>query len=50
MKSTIITLLLTLTFIFGITACENEGSAEKAGKQIDNALEQAKEKFEEATE
>lgn len=33
-----------------ITGCEQEGSAEKAGKQIDQAFDTVKEKVHEATE
>ncbi len=36
-------------FAFGITGCKKEGTAEKAGKEVDQALESAKEKLEEAT-
>ena len=40
---------LTITFmIFTITACEKEGAAEKAGKEIDRAMERAKQKLDEA--
>lgn len=36
---------LTITFmIFTISACEKEGTAEKAGKEIDRAMERAKQK------
>lgn len=35
-----------LSFI--LVGCEKQGSAEKAGKQLDNAVEEASEKIEEA--
>lgn len=31
-------------FCFGIVGCEKEGGAEKAGKQLDNALDSVKKK------
>jgi hypothetical protein len=37
-------------FSFGFIGCNNEGPAEKAGKNIDQAFDSAKEKVEEATE
>ncbi len=43
-------ILCAIAFIaFGITGCKQEGTAEKAGKEVDQALESAKEKLEEAT-
>lgn len=61
MKKNIFTLLLVTTFALAIIGCENEGSAEKAGKEIDkvmekaeketkNAIDTVKEKIEEAKE
>ena len=42
--------LCAIAFIaFGITGCKQEGTAEKAGKEVDQALESGKEKLEEAT-
>jgi hypothetical protein len=41
---------LAMTFmIFATAACEKEGSAEKAGKEIDRAMENAKKKLDDAT-
>jgi len=41
---------LAITFmIFTTAACEKEGSAEKAGKEIDRAMKNAKKKLDEAT-
>jgi hypothetical protein len=41
---------LAITFmIFATAACEKEGSAEKAGKEIDRAMENAKKKLDDAT-
>ncbi|MGD2082057.1 MAG: hypothetical protein PVF91_03775 [Chromatiales bacterium] len=36
--------------ILGIAGCEQEGPAEKAGKQIDQAMEESAESLEEATD
>ena len=35
-------------FVIGLWGCEQEGPAEKAGKQIDQSIEKAGEKIEEA--
>ena len=35
--------------VFSTAACEKEGTAEKAGKEIDRALDSAKEKINETT-
>jgi hypothetical protein len=35
--------------LISAVACEKEGTAEKAGKEIDRALDSAKEKLDEAT-
>ena len=41
---------LAITFmIFSTAACEKEGGAEKAGKEIDKAMESAKKKLDETT-
>lgn len=45
----IVTAISCVLLIFSAVACEKEGSAEKAGKQVDQALDDAKKKFEEAT-
>lgn len=40
----IVTLLLIATLTLPLMGCKEEGSAEKAGKKIDQAVEDAKEK------
>ena len=47
-KVFVIGLAITL-MIFTTAACEKEGSAEKAGKEIDKAMDSAKKKLDEAT-
>ncbi len=43
-------ILCAIAFIaFGITGCKQEGTAEKAGKEVDKSIESAKEKLEEVT-
>lgn len=42
----LITILAILALTFALTACEKEGPAEKAGKEIDQAMEKTKEKVE----
>ena len=43
-------ILFAIAFIaFGITGCKEKGTAEKAGKEVDKAIDSAKEKLEEAT-
>jgi predicted small secreted protein len=39
---------LVAAFAFTLAACEQEGPAERAGKTLDNAVEQAGEKIENA--
>ena len=46
----ILILCISSFFIFTFIGCENEGPAENAGKQIDQAVDSAKESVEEATE
>jgi hypothetical protein len=41
-------LVLALVFTFGPVACEKEGPAEKAGKKVDETMEKAADKAEEA--
>ncbi|MCP3907087.1 MAG: hypothetical protein GY712_03630 [Oceanicoccus sp.] len=41
MRQKIVVLFLSAIFAFATTGCENEGSAEKAGKEIDKAYEKA---------
>jgi predicted small secreted protein len=46
----IIAVILAVSFLLtAAVACEKEGTAEKAGKEIDRAFDSAKEKFNEAT-
>ena len=46
----VVIICFALTFlVFSTAACEKEGSAEKAGKDIDRALDNAKKKYDEAT-
>jgi predicted small lipoprotein YifL len=45
-KSTTLIALATLMFL--LTACEKEGPAEQAGKNIDQAVEQIQEKADDA--
>jgi len=47
-KKALLSLLTVSTLAFGLAACEKEGPAERAGKQIDNATETAGEKIQEA--
>lgn len=48
MKSRILNLALIAAFAGALVACENEGPAERAGKQIDESIEKAGEKIEQA--
>lgn len=41
---------LLLTTLIGLTACQEKGPAEKAGEQIDNAVEEMGDKIEDATD
>lgn len=43
------TLCAIACFAFGIAGCGEKGTAEKAGREVDKAVDSAKEKFEEAT-
>ena len=43
-------LCISSLLVFSSIGCENEGPAEKAGKQLDEAVDTFKEKAEEATE
>ena len=49
LKSKAALLCLLVVFVLFATACEKEGTAEKAGKKIDEAVSSAKEKIDEAT-
>lgn len=42
--------LFTLALVFGLVACDKPGPAEKAGKEIDNAVEKASDKIEQVAE
>jgi hypothetical protein len=45
-------LLMIMAVVFliaGVYGCEKEGPAEKAGKKLDQAMEDAKDKLDEAT-
>ena len=46
----IIIIVAMASFIFVITGCEKEGSAEKAGKKVDQTLDSIKKKIDEAKE
>ncbi len=41
MERKVFMLLLSAIFAFAIMGCENEGSAEKSGKEIDKAFNKA---------
>lgn len=47
-KTQILTLLFSLAL--GVAACEQEGPAERAGEEIDEAVEKAGDKMEEAAD
>ena len=47
MKRGIFVLFLSVFLSFLLTGCENEGSAEKAGKEIDKASQKVEKKAEE---
>jgi TATA-box binding protein (TBP) (component of TFIID and TFIIIB) len=44
----IIIIVAMTSLIFVITGCENEGSAEKAGKKVDQTLDSIKKKIDDA--
>ena len=46
----IFTLLLVAIFSYAITGCEKQSEAEKAGNEIGDAIEEAKDDVKEATE
>lgn len=48
MNARIATVAVTAALAFALAACEKEGPAERAGKEIDQAVEQAGDKVEEA--
>ena len=43
-------LLITIILTLGLTGCEKEGTAEKMGKQLDQAVEETKEDLQQAKE
>ena len=43
-------ILLALAAAFVLSACDNEGPAERAGEKLDNAVENAGDKLEDATD
>lgn len=45
-----ILVVIFITAIFGLTACEQKGAAEKAGQKIDRATENAGKKIDQATD
>lgn len=45
----IVTLMATGAIVFGLTACGKEGPAQTAGKQIDQAVENLKQKTQDIT-
>jgi hypothetical protein len=49
-RSKILSLLLIVLLLVTFVACEQEGPAEKAGKKIDETMEEAGDKMEEAGE
>jgi hypothetical protein len=49
LKSKALLLFSLLVLALATVACEKEGGAEKAGKQIDKALDTAKDKIHDAT-
>jgi hypothetical protein len=48
LKKTLL-VLLSFFFIVSVTGCEQEGTAEKAGKEVDKAFNTAKDKIHDAT-
>ena len=42
-------IVFLLSFVLGLAGCQQEGTAEKAGKKIDKAVEKAGNKIEEET-
>ncbi len=46
---TLFMIMLVLSFTVGVYGCNKEGPAERAGEKMDNALEEAKKKFDEVT-
>ena len=49
MKKVLVIGLAISCLLISAVACEKEGTAEKAGKEVDRALDSAKQKLDEAT-
>ncbi len=50
MKFRQVLILMVLSFVLAVSVgCSKEGEAEKAGKQVDKAMDSAKDKFKELT-
>jgi hypothetical protein len=50
MRNRILVIIMALSMIAAFnTGCEKEGTAEKAGKEVDRALDSAKDKYKEMT-
>lgn len=49
LHNVIIVCIALILLAFSTAACEKEGTAEKAGKEVDRALDSAKKKIDEAT-
>ena len=45
----VLMLMMVASLTIGVFGCEKEGSGEKAGKALDQAMEDAKDKLDEAT-
>jgi predicted small secreted protein len=50
MKRNLFVILLMTLFAAGLAGCEQEGPAERAGEQIDEAMQEAGEKMDDAVE
>ena len=50
LSTKILVLCISSFLAFAFIGCNNEGPAEKAGKQLDQTVDSAKEKVEEVTE
>ena len=48
MKRKILAQFSIVVFVFGLTGCENEGSAEKAGKKVDEIYKEAEKQVDKA--
>ena len=50
LTQSVITVLMMIVLMIGLSACKKEGPVEKAGKKIDQTIEKAGEKIEKAGE